>query len=175
MVDNDPYDGDDDDDAVGFEDDDVDDAEYNDYDEALDENPDEEGKWAAGLNVLLGLGLIATPFVLDWLITTGVWTTDLFGESIAGNAWNDVIIGAGIAALAAYNYYRAANEEEISTGAASLVALLGLWMIVAPFVFEPTTEVGFWYDVVVGALVAILAGYNVYTARDVETTTPTGT
>lgn len=173
MVDNDPYDGDDDDDAVGFEDDDTDDAGYNDYDEAFDENPDEEGKWTAGLNVLLGLWLVVAPFVWDAVVAEGIWADGVLGGELAANPWNDVIVGVAIAVLAAYNFYRATNEEEISVGVASLVALLGLWLVVSPLVFETVSALSFWNDVVVGALVAILAGYNVYTARDVEATTAT--
>ncbi|WP_435175795.1 SPW repeat domain-containing protein [Halorussus sp. AFM4] len=169
MVDNDPYDGDDDDDA-GF-DDDVADSDYNDYDEALDENPDEEGKWTAGLNVLLGLWLIVAPFVWDAVVAGDIWADGVFGGALAANPWNDMVVGAAIAVLAAYNFYRAANEEAISVGVASLVALLGLWLVVAPFIYDTASALSFWNDIVVGALVAILAGYNIYTARDVEETT----
>ncbi|NEU55895.1 SPW repeat protein [Halorussus sp. MSC15.2] len=174
MVDNDPYDGDHDEDEVGFEDED---AEYDDteYVETLDENPEEEGKWTAGLNVLLGLWLIAAPFVWDAIVAGEIWADGALDGVLAANPWNGMIVGAAIAVLAAYNYYEAANEEAISVGVASLVALLGLWMIVAAFFFETVSVLSFWNDVIVGALVAALAGYNIYTARDVETTTTTET
>lgn len=47
---------------------------------------------------------------------------------------------------------------------AGLNALLGLWLIVAPFVFQPGTA-ALWNDVVVGALIALFGGYNTYAAR----------
>lgn len=91
----------------------------------------------------------------------------------AANFWNDVIVGAAIGIIAGYNAFKTSDVEGINTGAASLVALLGLWMIIAPFVFEVFTDAAFWSDVVSGALVAVLAGYNAYQARSTERRAPT--
>jgi hypothetical protein len=91
----------------------------------------------------------------------------------AANFWNDIIIGAAIGIIAGYNALKTDDVEGINTGAASLVALLGLWMVIAPFVFETVFEGAFWSDVVSGAIVAILAGYNVYQSRGTERRTTT--
>lgn len=91
----------------------------------------------------------------------------------AANFWNDIIVGAAIGIIAGYNAVKSDDIEGINTGAASLVALLGLWMVVAPFIFETVTEGAFWSDIVSGAIVAALAGYNAYRARSVERRTRT--
>ncbi|MFB6178400.1 MAG: SPW repeat protein [Halorientalis sp.] len=41
----------------------------------------------------------------------------------------------------------------------AIIALLGLWMIVAPFLFGPVTT-RFWNGIIVGVLLAIVGGYN---------------
>jgi hypothetical protein len=86
----------------------------------------------------------------------------------AANFWNDIIVGAAIGIIAGYNAIKADDIEGVNTGAASLVALLGLWMIIAPFIFEVFTDGAFWSDVVSGLLVAALAGYNAYQSREAE-------
>lgn len=78
--------------------------------------------------------------------------------------WNDIIVGGAIGTIAGYNAIRA-DDRGVNTGAASLVALLGLWMVVAPFVSETTAAASFWSDILTGALVAVLAGYNAYRSR----------
>lgn len=101
-------------------------------------------KWLAGINGLLGLWLIAAPFIFS---------------APVGDLWNDVVVGALVAGLAGYNYYREANGQTVSQGSAALNTLLGLWLIVAPFVFG-VDGVLLWNDVIVGAIVTFLAGYN---------------
>ncbi|NEU55761.1 SPW repeat protein [Halorussus sp. MSC15.2] len=91
----------------------------------------------------------------------------------AANFWNDIVVGAAIGIIAGYNALKTDDFEGINTGAASLVALLGLWMVVAPFVFETVREGAFWSDIVSGAIVAVLAGYNAYQSRGTERRTPT--
>lgn len=101
-------------------------------------------KWLAGINGLLGLWMIAAPFI--W----GAPAVDL---------WNDVIVGVLIAGIAGYNYYREANDQSASQGSAVVNTLLGLWLIAAPFVFG-VDGVLLWNDVIVGAIVTLFAGYN---------------
>lgn len=101
-------------------------------------------KLLAGTNGLLGLWMIAAPFI--W----GAPTADL---------WNDVIVGIVIAGLAGYNYYRETNGQTASRASAALNTLLGLWLIAAPFVFG-VDGVLLWNDVIVGAIITLFAGYN---------------
>lgn len=141
------------------------DEEYGDeeYETDYDTNPGEHGKWVSAIIALAGLWLVIEPF--------------LFGV-LAGNLWNDVIVGVLLIALGGYNYYRRANEELGSAAAAGLAALLGLWLIVSPWVYgaeigtvNVTTELGFWNDVIVGLIVLVLGAYSVYEARDVDVAT----
>lgn len=105
-------------------------------------------KSLAGINSLLGLWLIAAPFVLK------APTTDL---------WNDVIVGAVIVFLAGSNYYQEREQQPMSTGKAGLTLLFGVWLIFAPFVFDIKGAL-LWNDVIVGILITSFAGYNAYIA-----------
>lgn len=114
----------------------------------------EATKWLAGINAVLGLWLIAAPFVFSGVPQTSVW--------------NAVIVGALIAIIGGYNWYLTTQDKEVSTSGAGLNTLLGLWLIAAPFLFNPGTTM-LWNNVIVGAAVAILAGYNTYVANQART------
>ncbi|NUB91313.1 SPW repeat protein [Haloterrigena sp. SYSU A558-1] len=105
-------------------------------------------KLTVGGNGVLGCWLIAAPFVL--------------GTSAAGR-WNDVIVGTAVVLVAGYNYVRAASRRPITATGAGLVAVLGLWLVVAPFVLG-LEELALWNDVVSGTLVASFGSYNAYVA-----------
>ena len=124
-------------------------------------NPGERGKWVSALIALAGVWLLAEPF--------------LFGV-VAANFWNDVVLGALLVALGGYNYYRRTNGRTASTGASALAALLGLWLVVSPWVYGAGATVnpaGFWNDVVIGLVVLALGAYSVYEAREHDVATPT--
>lgn len=134
--------------------------EYDTEDEEFERNPTEAGKWASLAIALLGLWLIVEPFLF---------------EILAANFWNDIVVGALLVVVGGYNYYRRADEHLGSVGAAVFAALLGLWLIVSPWVYAVeieavnlTTEVGFWNDVIVGLLVLVLGVYSAYEARDTD-------
>jgi hypothetical protein len=104
-------------------------------------------KWLAGTNAVLGLWLIAAPFVL--------------GVSGAG-LWKAVVVGSLIALASGYNWYLTTKDGKVSRLVAYSAAVLGLWVIAAPFVFGVGTAV-MWNDLIVGAVVASFGGYNGYT------------
>ena len=121
-------------------------------------NPDESGKWISALIGLLGL----------WMIVQAFWF-----DVVPAQFWNDVIVGVLLLAVGGYNYYRRSNEEIGSVAAASVAALLGLWLVVTPFVLgtdigftETTNDLAFWNDVVVGLLALGLGAYSAYEARE---------
>lgn len=119
-------------------------------------------KWLSGLVSLIGLWIAASPFVYE------------VAQSIT---WNNVLVGAAIFLLAGYNYYRIADGYRTNTGVMSLVLLLGLWTIAAPYVLEAAmgNEIAMdglevaadalvWSNVVSGALTAALSAYIAYTS-----------
>ncbi len=71
----------------------------------------------SGLNVLLSLWLIISPFVLSFAGSTGMWIA--------------VITGAIVLVLAWLRY----NNAAAAPGLSWIVCLLGLWLIAAPFLF----------------------------------------
>lgn len=107
-------------------------------------------KWLSGIVSLVGLWIAVSPTVYE--------TTDAM-------LWNNVIVGLGIFLLAGYNYYRMANGYAPSVGVATVVAALGLWSVVAPFLLEVVSTELLWSTVVSGIVVAALAGYNAYAGR----------
>ncbi|WP_123538558.1 SPW repeat protein [Halosimplex salinum] len=137
-----------------------DDEEYREeeYDDReVDTNPTESGKWISIAVAVLGLWLLVQSFLFD---------------PIAGNFWSDVIVGAALVVLGAYNYYRRANDRLGSVGVGAFVALLGLWLIATPFILGSTeagagieSDIEFWNDIVVGLLTFVLGAYSAYQAR----------
>lgn len=134
--------------------------------EHRDRAPRGTSKWISAIIALAGLSLLAMALLRD----------------VQGaNMWNDLIIGLALTALGGYNYYRRSNGMRANTAAAGLAALLGLWLIVAPFVYGPgegtanvMDQTGFWNDVIIGLITLLLGSYSVYEAREQDTrTTPT--
>ena len=87
--------------------------------------------------------------------------------------WNNILVGAVVVVAAGYNYYRVSNDMSISVGVSGLIALLGIWLIIAPALFEMPAGLGliespFWSTLGSGLLIAALAGYNAYDARDAQ-------
>lgn len=111
-------------------------------------------KWLSGVNALVGAWIVAALFLLT-----------ATGGGLSASAWNNIIVGVAILLIAGYNYLRTDEDEPGSVGASALVALLGLWILVAPFlVFTVDTAALFWSNVLSGALVALIGAFNAYTA-----------
>lgn len=136
-----------------------------------DRTTDGQGrKWLSGFVSLIGLWIAISPFIY---------------EAAASMVWSSVIVGGGIFLLAGYNFYRHVADHPTSIGVMSLVALLGLWVLVSPFAMAGEFAIGglevageglVWSSVVAGILTAILAAYIAYDARsDVRTGAPAGT
>jgi thiol:disulfide interchange protein len=122
-------------------------------------NPDESGKWVSALIALLGGWMIVEAFLLDIVLT---------------QFWNDVLVGALLLAVGGYNYYRRSDAEVGSMAAAGIAALLGLWLIVAPFVLgaagdatavDAVNDLAFWNDTIAGAIALLLGLYSAYEIR----------
>ena len=98
------------------------------------------------VNFFLGLWLIVAPFVLAY-------------RDISAALWNNIIVGIVIAVLASW---RALGKESVRMTVTSwVVALLGLWTLIAPFVLRYAGNASaMWNGVIVGIVVAILATYR---------------
>lgn len=114
-------------------------------------------KWVSGLAVLLGLWLVIAPFAM---------------ESTETAVWNNVIVGAAIIILAGFNFYRMSNERLGNLGVSALVALLGLWALVVPFVLEMGSNDLLWSTAIAGLIIALLGGYNAYATRKATAAAP---
>ena len=119
-------------------------------------NPTQRGQWLSAVAALLGAVLIGQAIAL---------------EPAAGQFWNDVLVGTAVIALGGYNWYRRSNREFGSVGVATLLALVGLWLVGSPFLFVPGTDallasgdVSGWLTVVVGLVVAALGSYSAVSA-----------
>lgn len=95
---------------------------------------------------ILGLALIAAPYVL--------------GYSGSTNAlWSSIIVGAVVAVVAGYK----ALAKDVSRWEDWVAGIAGLLAVIAPFVlgFSALTTAA-WTSIVLGAVVAILAGYELF-------------
>lgn len=117
-------------------------------------------KLLSGVVALIGLWIAASPFMYETTQTA---------------LWNNLAIGGAIFLLAAYNFYRMSNHEPANVGSSSLIVLLGLWSIVAPFLLDFGSEALVYSTMASGLAAALLSGYNAYESRRTETTQTTGT
>src|SRR4051812_29079376 len=100
-------------------------------------------RWQDWVNLMLGLWLFASPWVLDYAGTTA--------------AFNAYVLGTGIFVFAAFaSYVPKAWEEMVNT-------LLGIWLVLAPFVlgFTAMTAVAM-HTVVIGVLVTAFAVWAMF-------------
>lgn len=123
-----------------------------------DPNPGEHGKGLSAIIALLGIWMILEAVLVDL---------------VAAQMWSDALVGMALLVIGVYNYSRRSDKQLGSIGAATLVAILGLWLIAAPFLLgldggfaETVNDIGFWNDVVVGLIVFGLGAYSVYEIRD---------
>ena len=101
-------------------------------------------KIASGLNIVLGVWMIIASFVLGYS-----------GTTIA--LWNDIIVGVIILLLA---WSRVANPDRM-TAESWINAVLGLWLIAAPFILGySAATAALWNSIIVGVVVAVLGAWS---------------
>lgn len=94
--------------------------------------------WASGINLILGIWLFISPWALNY--------------SMRQTLWNDIIVGFVVFVL---SWIRLANRS--TTGVASWInVVLGIWLIIAPFVFHYADPGQTWNSIIVGIIVAAL-------------------
>jgi len=96
-----------------------------------------QARTLSGLNVLAGIWLIISPFVLHY--------------NSSGNVWQEVIFGIIVALLGI-----ARMAAPSVTWPSWINLAIGLWMIVAPWTMATTTAAR-WSEVITGIIIAILA------------------
>jgi len=102
-------------------------------------------RWLAWVNVLLGVWLIASPWLLA--VATGDWPAD----------WNSWSVGAVVLALAFFAMYKPAVWAD------AVAAMLGAWLILSPWVLGlASASTSARNAVIVGLLVI---GYALWAIR----------
>lgn len=110
----------------------------------------------SGITVIVGLWIILSGFVY---VTVG-----------GATLWNTLFVGLVVVLAAAYNYYRQSNDIPLSVGVATLLVVLGLWLIASTIIFDMPP--GFrWSTAASGLIIAVLGGYNAYSGREARAVT----
>ena len=98
-------------------------------------------RFASGINIIAGIWTIISPWVYGFY--NGV-----------GNVWNSVIVGIVIAIFAAIRFFGTAGTVWLSW----INALLGIWLILSPWIYGFTDNTGRkWNSVIVGIVVLVLS------------------
>ena len=98
--------------------------------------------WRDTVNLVLGIWLIVSPFVLGYAEQTAP-------------AWNAYAIGVVIAVLSAAALWQFQKWEEW------LSAVLGAWLVVSPWILGfSVSRVATWNQIVVGIVVGVLAFWS---------------
>jgi hypothetical protein len=121
-------------------------------------------QWTSGVNVVAGLWLIIAPFVLGY-------------HQIQAALWNDALVGIVVAALAVARLARPLMNPSLSW----IDAVLGLWLILAPFVLGyggaveaealaiegPVggVQAAMWNDIIVGVIILVLGAWSALGTR----------
>jgi hypothetical protein len=102
---------------------------------------------ASGINVVLGALIALSPWLLNYARQPA--------ESAATEL--SVIIGLLIVVFAAFRVARTGS----SYGWSGLNALLGLWTVLTPFIFDFRSDPRYvWSSIIVGAAVIVLAAWS---------------
>lgn len=108
-------------------------------------------KWLTVLSAVLGVWVIATPFV--WSIPETM-------------LYSNVAAGAIITLVAGYGAYLLSQDEPIHLAIPVITGVLGLWVLVSPFAFGEIVEAALASNVIAGILVFAMAAYVGYVGRE---------
>ncbi|RBI62526.1 hypothetical protein DMJ13_11775 [halophilic archaeon] len=102
------------------------------------------GHWVAAGSALLGIWLVAAPFVV-------------FEASLAPNFWSDVLAGVALLIVACYAAVLTLSGRSVTPAAAGFVGVVGLLQVAQPFVVGSASAANRWSDVAAGALLVAVA------------------
>ncbi|HEU4620273.1 MAG TPA: SPW repeat protein [Gammaproteobacteria bacterium] len=112
---------------------------------------------ASGLNVILGVWLVISAFI--------------FAATSAG-FWNNILVGMLVLILASTRVSRpTASTKPLGW----TNAVIGIWLIIAPFVLDYASLAATWNDIGVGVLLLIFASWSASLPRTLMTTRTTAT
>ena len=117
-----------------------------------------QAKTASGINLLAGIWLIMAPFLLGY-------------SDFAEPTWNDVLVGVAVVIVAGVKLSKPLSAAGISW----VNVILGVWLIVAPFVLSYEAQNAMWNDIVLGCIIAIFGIWSAVAARGTTATTTTRT
>lgn len=114
--------------------------------------------WQDWANIVLAILLFISPWVFQFAGAPAAGQTGMVGSSAAAwNAWVSALVVAGLAAAALFRFF---EWEEWLNG------LVGLWILVSPWILGfSTTAAAMWSAVVLGALIAIASFWKAVEAH----------
>jgi hypothetical protein len=102
---------------------------------------------ASGINVLLGIWLIFSPWLYGYVIKS------------VGNTWNSAVVGILITIFGALRY----SSPHHYVGLSVINVALGVWCVLSPWVFGYSTDTGrLRSSVILGVAVIALAAFSGY-------------
>lgn len=108
-------------------------------------------RWQDGGNLLLGLWLFISPWVLKYI------------DGMPVSAWNATLLGAAIVVFSAVAVYMPRVWEE------GINMALGVWMIISPWVLQFAAEKNIMMNAVItGVLVTALAAWAILRDKTFE-------
>ncbi len=109
---------------------------------------------ASVLNVIAGIWLIISPFILAF-------------ATAATPLWNTLIVGVIVLILAGIR----ASDPRNNIGLSWVNLLLGIWLIISPWVLHyGDLRTAVWNDVILGIIVGILAIWSAVSTPGVRRT-----
>lgn len=120
----------------------------------------------SGINLLAGLWLIIVPYFYDF---ASMSRQDVGTSPESRATANMLVAGFVIVVIAAIRMayaYRMAGYQRPTMWLSWLNLLVGLWLIIAPFVLSYSDLAGaFWNSIIVGAIVIVLGAWSAITAQ----------
>ncbi len=113
-------------------------------------------KWQDWTNVVFGLWVFASPWVLQHPMITGTAAGE---RAASGVMWNLWIVGIAVAILALVALFAFQAWEEWVNVA------LGVWLLASPWILGfNSVALLMWNAVIVGVLIAVFAGWTLVPA-----------
>lgn len=104
-------------------------------------------RWENWVNLILGIWLIFSPSILPY---------DAHARGAALMQWNQLVVGLAVTVFSALALFKVKPWEEW------LNFVLGAWLFFSPWVFSfPNSSILMWNNLIVGLLIAVLAGIAV--------------